>query len=348
MRHFSYVQFRAARLPALLFFILIQQVWYTSAQAFSEPIFPKPDPSQTSTGAGGVPRPGMGHEDWSSLALGPNDLSSERPVLGEKDEYPEFTRELIEVQWRENDPIYLYVVRPHGVEKPPVILYLYSYPYDTPRFLNEDFCQRVTAEGFGAIGFVSALTGQRYHSRPMREWFVSELQEALVISVHDVQMVLNFLSDRGDFDMNRVGMLGEGSGATIAILAAAVDARIRALDLVNPWGDWPDWMDKSTLVPAAERPNYVKPEFLHRVEPFDPVRWLPKLGSKRIRLQDIMDDSITPEVCKKQIESVAPRGAQIIRYDDSLAAHKALAGGQLFKWIKQQVGVTPLQTTRIP
>jgi hypothetical protein len=290
----------------------------------------------------------MGHEDWSSLSLGRNDLPSEPPVLGEKAEFPEFTRELIEVQWRENDPIYLYVVRPHGVEKPPVILYLYSYPYDEPRFMDKGFCQRVTAEGFAAIGFVSALTGQRYHGRPMREWFVSELQEALVTSVHDVQMILNFLSARGDLDMNKVGMFGEGSGATIAILAAAVDGRIRTLDLVNPWGDWPDWMEKSSLIPAAERPDYVKPEFLQRVEPFDPVRWLPKLGSKRVRLQDILDDSITPEICKKQIESAAPHSAQIVRYDDGQAAAKALAGGQLLKWIKQQVGGVPLQTTKVP
>jgi hypothetical protein len=290
----------------------------------------------------------MGHEDWSSLSIGPNDLPSEKPIVGEKDEYPEFTRELVEVQWRVNDPIHLYIVRPHGVENPPVILYLYSYPYDTPRFFDKGFCERVTAEGFGAIGFVSALTGQRYHGRPMREWFVSELQEALVSSVHDVQMILNFLSSRGDFDMNRVGMFGEGSGATIAILAAAVDARIRAVDLVNPWGDWPDWLGKSSLVPEAERPDYVKTDFLHRVEPLDPVLWLPKLGSKRVLLQDIMDDSITPEVCKKQIDSAAPRTAQIVRYGDSQAARKALAGGQLFKWIKQQVGVTSLQTTTVP
>jgi hypothetical protein len=61
-----------------------------------------------------------------------------------------------------------------------------------------------------------------------------------------------------------------------------------------------------------------------------------------------MDDSITPEVCKKQIESAAPRTAEIVRYGDSRAALKALTGGQLFKWIKQQVGATRLQTTRVP
>ena len=62
-----------------------------------------------------------------------------------------------------------------------------------------------------------ALTGQRYHDRPMKEWFVSELRESLATSAHDVQMVLNYLASRGDVDMNRVGMFGDGSGASIAI-----------------------------------------------------------------------------------------------------------------------------------
>jgi hypothetical protein len=39
-------------------------------------------------------------------------------------------------------------------------------------------------------GFVSALTGHRYHDRPMKEWFLSELQECLAVA-HDVQLVLN-------------------------------------------------------------------------------------------------------------------------------------------------------------
>src|ERR1022692_4628664 len=76
-------------------------------------------------------------------------------------------------------------------------------------------------------GFVSALTGQRYHDRPMKEWFVSELPEALGSSVHDVQMILNYLADRNDLDMTRVGMYGQGSGGTIAILAASADPRLK-------------------------------------------------------------------------------------------------------------------------
>jgi acetyl esterase/lipase len=74
----------------------------------------------------------------------------------------------------------------------------------------------------------------------MNKWFVSELQEALATSTHDVQMVLNYLAKRGDLDMSRIGMFGQGSGGAIAILSAAADSRIVALDVLDPWGDWPD------------------------------------------------------------------------------------------------------------
>jgi hypothetical protein len=276
-------------------------------------------------------------EDWSSLGLAGSNLHSSAPLLGEKDNYPDFTRELLQVQWRSGDPIDLYVILPKGVKKPPVILYLYGYPSDTDTFLDPDFCKLVTKNGFAAIGFVSALTGHRYHDRPMREWFVSELQESLATSVHDVQMILNYLATRGDLDMDHVGMFGEGSGGTIAILAAAVDPRIKVLDLLDPWGDWPDWMAKASLIPNEERANYLKPEFLKRVEPLDPIKWLPQLRSRTVRLQDALYEKVTPSTAKKRIESAMPTTGQIVRYKDSHALGEIASEGRFFDWVKEQL-----------
>lgn len=277
-------------------------------------------------------------EDFQSLSLHGRSLKAQQPLVAEKGEFPGFTREILEVKWRRGDPIHLYVILPEGAKKPPVVLYLYSYPSETDRFRDDDFCRRVTQGGFAAVGFVSALTGQRYHDIPMKQWFVSELPYSLTASVHDVQMILNYLDSRGDVDMDRVGMFGQGSGGSIAVLAAAVDPRIKAIDLLNPWGDWPDWMAKSARVPDTERPNYVKPEFLDRVAPLDPVRWLPKLKSRPVRILDAMDDPITPAVSKRQIESAAPApSGQVTEYGDTEAMQQELSGGKLFHWIKQQL-----------
>src|SRR5262249_42588244 len=150
-----------------------------------------------------------------------------------------------------------------------------------------EFCRALTQNGFAAVGFVSALTGPRYQNRPQKKWFISELEESLGSSVHDVQMILNYLASRGDLDTDRVGMWGDGSGASIALMAAAVDSRIKALDLLDPWGDWPDWLAKSTLIPEDERADYLKPEFLNKLAGLDPVKWLPQLKTENVRLQYI-------------------------------------------------------------
>jgi hypothetical protein len=286
-------------------------------------------------------------EDWSSLALVNGELYPERPLLGERDDLPQFTRELIQVKWRKGDPIDLYVIRPKGVAKPPAILYLYSYPSETDRFRNDDYCARLTRDGFAAIGFVSALTGHRYQNRPMKQWFVSELAEALGSSVHDVQMILNYLSTRDDLDMDKIGMFGEGSGGSIAILAAAVDPRIKTIDLLDPWGDWPEWMAKSELIPDEERPNYLKPEFLKKAAVLDPVQWLPQLKSQRIRIQQVMDDSVTPKAAKERIEAAAPRTAQVVRYESTREFFGAVSGGRVFQWAKEQLRPAPLKQPAI-
>src|ERR1700732_2950777 len=179
---------------------------------------PTSNQEQSSRPVGSI-KPPWNDEDWDSLSLETSSLRPEAPVIGAKDQTADFTRELIQVHWRFGDPIDLWVIKPRGIEKPPVVLYLYGYPSETDRFRDEEFCRLVTKNGFAGGGFVAAMDGHRYHDRPMRQWFVSELQEALSTSVHDVQMVLTYLSTRSDLDQSRIGMFGQGSGGTIAVLA---------------------------------------------------------------------------------------------------------------------------------
>jgi hypothetical protein len=278
-------------------------------------------------------------EDLSKASLSGSQLHADPPELVEKADKKDFTREFVAVQWRPGDRIYLYVVLPVKIKKPPVAIYIYGHPSDTDRFQDDGWCQRTTSGGYAAVGLVPALTGQRYHDRPMKEWFVSELQEALGKSAHDVQMVLNYLTERGDVDMGNVGVFGVGAGGTIAVMAASVDSRIKAIDLLDPWGDWPVWMQKSTVIPDEERPAYVKPEFLKKVADFDPVKLLPALKTSHIRLNQLNDDfASTPEEAKKRLEAVLPATAEHRRFETSMAFYGEVAsGGRVFDWLKLQI-----------
>ena len=274
-------------------------------------------------------------EDWSSISIAQSHLKNAPALVAERDDYPTFSREMIELSWRGGDPIHLFLILPKGHPKPPVVLYLYSYPADTDRFMDDDFCKFLARDGVAAAGFVSALTGQRYHGRPLKEWFVSELQESIGSSVHDVQMILNYLAARGDVDTARAGMFGEGSGAAVAILAAAADSRIKALDLVDPWGDWPDWLSQSALVPGEERADYLKPEFLQRVARLDPVEWFHKVKVP-VRLQYLSEPQVTPQIVRERIAAAAPPQAKVIAYKDAVAQYKA-AKLKFFDWIESQL-----------
>jgi hypothetical protein len=280
-------------------------------------------------------------EDWTTPSLKKGALQPITPLIADTEDHPGYVVQLIQVQWRPADPIDLYVIRPEGVAKPPVILWLYGYPAQTEQFQDEDFQKLSTKGGFAVVGFLSALTGHRFHDRPMSMWFVTELQESLATSAHDVQMVLDYLATREDLDTSRVGLFGQGSGASIGILAAAVDSRIQVLDTLDPWGDWPEWMSESTLIPEEERSFMTKPEFLKKVAPLDPLLWLPKVGGRSFRLQDSEFVRTTPQVCREKLRAVLPPTAVSVSYKTQADFQAVADGGKLLEWIKGQLREEP-------
>ena len=278
------------------------------------------------------------HEIFEDPKLHDGELKQTVGVMLERSDFPTYSRELWRVQWRQFDPIDLYIIRPQKAIKPAVILYLYSFPSDTDRFQDDSYCKAVTARGIAAVGFVSALTGQRYHDRPWKEWFVSALPEALGSTTHDVQMILDFLASQADLDMQRVGMFGQGSGATVAALAASVDTRIRAVDLLDPWGDWKLWMQQSPVVPDGERANYETDAFQARLANLDPSKVLPTLSTKSVRLQQTDFNADVPPEVRRALAGHTAQGAVFIGYkDEDDYKARAASNGVILDWISSQL-----------
>ncbi len=283
------------------------------------------------------PPSGNFYEDFNFLSLEKSHMLALTPALVGKSDLPNspFIREHIHLTWRLQDSVDLYIAIPKGVSKPPVVLYLYSYPETAARFQNDPWTLNTTSRGYASVGFVSFLTADRIPvGRLASEWFVSDLQESLVTSVHDVQMILNYLASRGDLDMDRVGMFGVGSGGTIGILASAVDPRIKALEVFNPWGDWPSWLAKSTVVAKEQREKLLTPEFMGNVAPYDPIRWLPKVKAENVCIQNVRSDSTVPVESQEKIEAVAPDVAEILQFGDYDALVKVETATGVFDWLK--------------
>ena len=280
-------------------------------------------------------------ENWNTIALKDSGLpmeSAETIVLNKVDLPEGCTRELMHMQWRPSDPIDVYIIRPNRMEKPPVGLFLLNYTFDTAVFRNSYWCNQAKQNRLAIIGFGSALSVQRFHApRTMKQWFVSELQEALSTSTHDVEMILNYVQMRKDLDSQHIGMYGQGSGGAISILTAAADPRISALQLVDPWGDWPDWIKDSKQIPEEERSTYLTPEFLKKVSNLDPVLYLPQLKAKSLRIQQVLSDPVTPQTAKDKLAEAAPRADEVVRYADDQAQHRAVSLDGITQWLAQQL-----------
>jgi len=292
--------------------------------------------------------PTLPQEDWSKLAV---DRSVLKPILNglvlSSAETPNYTLEIVRLEWRLHDHIDITVVKPRNVKKPRVALYLYSYPSDIDLFRDDNWCQAVTHDGMAAVGFVSALTGERFKGRPMREWFVPELQESVGSTVHDVQLILDYLEGRGDLSAEKVGMFGQGSGGAIAILAAAADPRIRAIDVLNPWGDWPDWLKSSPRVADSERSSLLTPEFLQKAATVEPLAFLPGLKDRALRVQQTIGYPNTPPAARDKIAEAVP-AAELVQYKDRAAQAEAWRTAGPAGWLAHQLDPASESQAAVP
>lgn len=279
-------------------------------------------------------------EDFSSLTLKGSAFFPLPPVLGQKDDNPKFPfiRERWQMMWRPADSFDLFVCKPRGSSgKLPVILYLYTSPGTTDRFKSDDWCMTMTAEGFAAVGFLSAYTGARLDMRSPAATFFTDFQESLASSVHDVQLILDYLATREDLDMTRVGMYGQGSGGTIAILASSVDKRIRAVDALTPWGDWPSFFAQSRYVAADKRAKFLAPEFQAKIAALDPLKVLPKVQARSLRIDDVRKSGPMSDASQERMEAAAPPSSIIYQYGDPAALVPHASAGALFAWLKTEL-----------
>jgi hypothetical protein len=110
--------------------------------------------------------------------------------------------------------------------------------------------------------------------------------------------------------------------------------------LVDPWGDWPDWLATSSLVPDEERGDYLKPDFLKRVAPLDPVQWFSRVTAT-VRLQYLSEPSVTPWIVRERIAAAAPPHTKVMAHHEAVAQYRAASRMTFFDWIKDQLRLAP-------
>jgi hypothetical protein len=332
-------------LSAVLFFMAATISW-------SSPSAAQAPASGSATVASASDQPKDAHakpteyqEDMSTITLDSSALFPVRPALGQTDDDPLkfFIRERWQLMWRPADALDVYICKPRSatITKLPVILYLYGFPSDTERFKGDAWCEMTTKGGFAAVGFLSANTGHRLDTRPVGTTFFNDFQTSLGATVHDVQMLLNYLATRDDLDMSRVGMFGQGTGASIGILASAADPRIKALDLLTSWGSWPEFFATTPALAKNKRDQFTASEYLAKVAKLDPIKWLPQIKAKSLRMQDVRGQGPMTDALLDDMEAAAPGTAVIRKFGDQSAFASHTPYGVIASWLEERLQPNP-------
>ena len=91
------------------------------------------------------------------------------------------------------------------------------------------------------------------------------------------------------------------------------------------------------MVPDDERQKYLTPEFLKAAAPFDPLKYLPSLGDRSVRLQQTMTEPLTPNAAKTAIAAALAPSATRVQYKGPEDLLKAWKVSGLSSWIKHQI-----------
>ncbi len=130
-------------------------LWAQDAAA-GKPVPPAPDHGQANKpkAAGNISSADLTpkiFENWDTPALEGSALKALPPVpLGDVDTVDGvYTHEVERLQWRPGDAVDVYIVKPVGVKNPPVVLYLYSFPFENGPFSGPRVLQVPGAEWRG-------------------------------------------------------------------------------------------------------------------------------------------------------------------------------------------------------
>ena len=172
----------------------------------------------------------------------------------------------------------------------------------------------------------------------MKEWFVSELPVAMGRTVHDVQMITDYVQSRTDVDSSKIGIFGQGSGGTAALLAASVDKRLRAVDVLNPWGDWKNWMKSASEIRTLEdRKQFTSKEYLKSIAPFDPLNKQKSIRAPFLRMQFIRKQQNVVDSAANALLKALTKNATTKSYEDAASSVNDLSDGKIFDWIAKSL-----------
>ena len=150
-------------------------------------------------------------------------------------------------------------------------------------------------------------------------------------------------------------MFGEGSGGTIALLAASVDPRIKAVDVLNPWGDLEGMAGSiSACSQCGKVPITLKPGLSGLRRSAGPASGPCRRGELRachsVCSRNLWDDTTsTParNAARERIAAALPASASLAQYKDKQDYFEKVGNnGKMLDWMYAHLPSSTQQITQ--
>ena len=164
------------------------------------------------------------------------------------------------------------------------------------------------AADLASAGVVSLLPQGRFPWQIAPDYAEADMAE-IRAEVARLRAGLDLLAARSDVDATRLAVVGHDFGGMLAAVAAAAEARLRALVIVAATPRWGDWFLRFWRI-ADDRIDY-----LRALRPLDPIERIGDIGPAVVLCQFAERDFYIAPMTALEFHGAAPSGSELRWYD---------------------------------
>lgn len=207
------------------------------------------------------------------------------------------------------------LIRPKGVERPPVILFLHGL--GGSKGDTRLAAPLAVQHGYAVLGLDAALHGDRSaQGEGMFSPDLMRIKLAFIQTVVDYRRALDYLATRQDVRADKVGLVGASMGAIMGTILTAVEPRVATALLLVGGGDWKKFVQASQHPAAAALlPILQIPEVARELAALDPVTYAPYISPRPVWLVNGRQDEIVPALAADALHQACREPKKVVWYD---------------------------------
>jgi dienelactone hydrolase len=223
-----------------------------------------------------------------------------------------------------------YLASPSSSGKHPGVIYAHGAGGNRSELLD----QAISMARRGAVGLTLDMSYSPERAAPLPSGMagVRARAQTEVDAVREIRRSVDLLRSLSSVDGERLGYVGWSAGARVGAVAAGVDHRIQAFDLIAG-GATP----VSEYVDLA--PEDLRPELRSVLGKTDPLRYVSHASPSALLFQDGRQDELVPQPALRLLAKTGSEPKDI-RWYDSGHAPSSQAWTDSRRWLADHLGLT--------